>query len=82
MHSGSRDVPNLQANAMVAIRPADSWMMERMRAAVGEADESPTPTLDRTARDESRPAMELENACSESLMSLESAFVMLLYVYA
>jgi hypothetical protein len=45
--------------------------MERMRAAVGEADESPTPTLDSTARDERRPAMELENACSESSILLD-----------
>ena len=50
--------------------------MERMRAAVGEADESPTPTLDSTARDERRPAMELENACSESLISLDFVFAM------
>lgn len=52
---------------IVAMRPADSCMMERSSAAVGEAEESPTPTLDKTARDERRPAMELENACSESL---------------
>ena len=67
MHSGSRDVPNLQANRIVAMRPADSWMIERINAAVGEAVESPTPTLDSTAREERRPAMELENACKESL---------------
>ena len=66
LHSGSRDVPNLQANMIVAMRPADSWMMERISAAVGEAEESPTPTLHSTAREERRPAMELENACRES----------------
>jgi len=49
------------------MRPADSCMIERMSAAVGEAEESPTPTLESTARDERSPAMELENACSESL---------------
>ena len=48
------------------MRPADSWMIERISAAVGEAVESPTPTLDSTARDERSPAMELENACRES----------------
>jgi hypothetical protein len=41
-------------------------MIERINAAVGEAVESPTPTLDSTAREERRPAMELENACRES----------------
>lgn len=48
------------------MRPADSCMMDRISAAVGEAEESPTPTLDKTARDESSPAMELEKACRES----------------
>ena len=67
LHSGSRDVPNLQAKRIVAMRPADSCNMERISAAVGEAEESPTPTLDKTARDERSPAMELENAWSESL---------------
>ena len=66
LHSGSRDVPNRQANRIVAMRPADSWIMERIKAAVGEAEESPTPTLDKTARDERSPAMELEKACRES----------------
>ena len=51
---------------MVANRPADSWRIESNSAAVGEAVESPTPTLDRTAREESSPAMLLEKACSES----------------
>jgi hypothetical protein len=71
LHSGSRDVPNLQANRIVATRPADSWMIDKINAAVGEAEESPTPTLDSTARDDRSPAMELENACRESLSPLE-----------
>ena len=44
LHSGSRDVPSLWANRMVAIRPADSWITESRRAAVGDAEASPTPT--------------------------------------
>jgi len=44
LHSGSREVPSLWANNIVAMRPADSWRTERSRAAVGEADASPTPT--------------------------------------
>jgi hypothetical protein len=44
LHSGSREVPNLCANKMVAIRPMDSWSTESSSAAVGEAEASPTPT--------------------------------------
>lgn len=33
---------------------------------MGDADESPTPTLDSTAREERRPAILLEKACKES----------------
>jgi hypothetical protein len=44
LHSGSSDVPSLWAKRIVARRPADSCKTERMRAAVGEADASPTPT--------------------------------------
>lgn len=51
---------------MVAIRPADSCKIESSSAAVGDAEESPTPMPDRTALDESKPAMELEKAWSES----------------
>lgn len=47
---------------MVAIRPADSWRIESKSAAVGEAEESPTPTLLKTAREDSRPAMLDEKA--------------------
>lgn len=36
------------------------------RTAVGEALASPTPTLERTAREASKPAMLLEKACRES----------------
>jgi hypothetical protein len=43
LHSGSRDVPSLCANRIVAIRPMLSWRTERRSAAVGEAWESPTP---------------------------------------
>jgi len=43
LHSGSRDVPSLWANRIVAIRPILSWRTERRSAAVGEAWESPTP---------------------------------------
>lgn len=48
------------------MRPADCCKIESKSAAVGEAVESPTPTLERTARSESRPAMLLEKACRES----------------
>lgn len=44
LHSGSRDVPNLCAKRMVAIRPIDSCTIDSRRAAVGDADASPTPT--------------------------------------
>lgn len=51
---------------MVASRPMDSCRMERSKALVGEAVESPTPTPSSTALEASRPAMDDENACSES----------------
>lgn len=60
--SGSRAVPKRYANKIVARRPADSCRIDSNSAAVGEAVESPTPTLDRTAREESSPAMLLEKA--------------------
>ena len=44
LHSGSREVPSLCANRMVAMRPILSCKTERRSAAVGEADASPTPT--------------------------------------
>lgn len=44
LHSGSSDVPSLCAKRMVAILPMDSCSTERRRAAVGDADASPTPT--------------------------------------
>lgn len=44
LHSGSRDVPSLCANRIVAIRPMDSCRTESNNAAVGEAEASPTPT--------------------------------------
>ena len=50
----------------MAIRPSDSWKTLRSRAAVGEALASPTPTLERTALEDSKPAMLLEKACRES----------------
>jgi hypothetical protein len=44
----------------------DSCRIERSNAAVGEAVESPTPTVERTAREERRPAMLLAKAWRES----------------
>lgn len=46
LHSGSREVPSLWANRMVAIRPMLSCTTDNKSAAVGEADASPTPTPD------------------------------------
>lgn len=43
LHSGSRAVPSRSAKRMVAIRPVDSWRMERRSAVVGLAEASPTP---------------------------------------
>lgn len=51
---------------MVAILPADSCRIESSNAAVGDAVESPTPTLERAAREASREAMLLEKAWRES----------------
>jgi hypothetical protein len=50
LHSGSSDVPSLWANRIVARRPADSCRTERIRAAVGDADASPTPTPNKLVR--------------------------------
>ncbi len=44
LHSGSSEVPSLWAKRIVAIRPILSWTTERRRAAVGDAEASPTPT--------------------------------------
>jgi hypothetical protein len=44
----------------------DSWRMERRRAVVGVARESPTPTEESTAREERRLAMLEEKAWRES----------------
>ena len=66
LHSGSKASPNLCAKAIVARRPMESWSTERRRAAVGEAEASPTPTEERTAREANNPATELAKACSES----------------
>ncbi len=59
-------MPKRWAKKIVAMRPADSWRTDSSREAVGEAVESPTPTLERTAREESMPAMLLEKAWRES----------------
>lgn len=66
LHSGSSADPRRNAKTIVAIRPADSCMILKSNAAVGDAVESPTPTLDRAARLASSPAILLENACRES----------------
>lgn len=44
LHSGSSEVPSLCAKRMVANLPILSCMTERSKAAVGDADASPTPT--------------------------------------
>ena len=44
LHSGSNAVPSLWANRIVAMRPMESCTMESNKAAVGDADASPTPT--------------------------------------
>lgn len=66
MHSGSRAVPKRAAKTTVARRAKESWKMESRSAVVGEALESPTPTLERTAREERREAMLDVKACKES----------------
>jgi hypothetical protein len=50
----------------VATRPQDCSRIERVRARAGEAVESPTPTLERTAREERREAIEEVKAWRES----------------
>ena len=44
LHSGSSEVPSLCAKRIVAILPMLSCNTDKSRAAVGEADASPTPT--------------------------------------
>lgn len=62
---------------MVAILPMDSCSTESSRAEVGEDEASPTPRPSRTAREESMPAIEDENACSESLIGQLYQFLVL-----
>jgi hypothetical protein len=66
LHSGSRAVPTRWAKRIVAIRPEESCRICRRRAEVGEAFALPTPTPWSTALEDSRPAMELQNAWRES----------------